>query len=166
MQNKNSSLLSGVALYNEGSDSHNGILYSYEIEKQLMNADLVVLPGCETGQVSDRSVASFAQSFIYANASALVVSLWHTQDEATKSIMIEFYERLADGLPKDVALRMAKLKYIKNNPNVFPGAWSTFIHIGNNNPVKILRNNGMTYYALLGLFAIIGIIIILLTKFK
>ena len=48
-----------------------------------LNADLVVLSACETGFgkfEKGNGIASLARAFMYAGASALVVSLWQVND--------------------------------------------------------------------------------------
>jgi CHAT domain-containing protein len=133
-------------VFTEVSDSlENNFLQAYEISKLKLNADLVILSACETGYgkfETGNGIASLARAFMYAGAPALVVSLWQVNDESTGKLMQLFYENLAKGLPKDEALRKAKLKYIaeaKNPMAAHPAFWSPFILIGDNAPVKIQR---------------------------
>jgi CHAT domain-containing protein len=73
-------------------------------------------------------VFGLKRAFILAGAKTLVMSLWKVPDEETKDLMIEFYKRMADGKGKSEALREAKLKIKKNNPNPF--YWGGFVAIG------------------------------------
>ena len=92
-------------------------MYAHEIYQLDLNADLVVLSACETGYGKfnqGEGVMSLARSFMYAGTPSLVVSLWQVNDQSTAIIMQLFYEKLEKGMPKDIALRQAKLEYLKN----------------------------------------------------
>jgi CHAT domain-containing protein len=55
-----------------------------------LNADLVTLSGCRTGQGQIRSgegVLSLARAFMEAGAHNVVMSLWKTDDEASLEFM-------------------------------------------------------------------------------
>jgi CHAT domain-containing protein/Flp pilus assembly protein TadD len=138
-------MLSSLAFTEDGDSVESNFLEAHEISKMELNADLVVLSACETGYgkfETGNGIASLARAFMYAGAPALVVSLWQVNDESTGKLMQLFYENLAKGLPKDEALRKAKLKYIaeaKNPMAAHPAFWSPFILIGDNAPVKIQR---------------------------
>jgi len=72
------------------------------------------------------------QTFAYAGAKSIVTSLWSVQDEQTKNLMLRFYRHLKKGLPKDEALRQAKLGYLaKCAPErAHPYYWAGFVGIG------------------------------------
>lgn len=112
-------------------------LYSYEILAQSFPADLVVLSACETGigkVVRGEGIMSLARAFSYAGARSLVTSLWNINDQSGQVLMEEFYRRLSAGLPKDEALRQAKLTYLQNAPDnarTHPKYWAAFIPTGN-----------------------------------
>ncbi|PHN03619.1 CHAT domain-containing protein [Flavilitoribacter nigricans] len=112
-------------------------LYSYEILAQSFPADLVVLSACETGVgkvVRGEGIMSLARAFSYAGARSLVTSLWNINDQSGQQLMAEFYRQLSAGLPKDEALRQAKLSYLENAPDnarTHPKYWAAFIPTGN-----------------------------------
>jgi CHAT domain-containing protein len=133
-------------------------LYGYEILAQSFPADLVVLSACETGLgkvVRGEGLMSLARAFSYAGARSLVTSLWNINDQSGQQLMAEFYKHLNEGLPKDEALRQAKLSYLANAPDnarAHPRYWAAFIPTGNMEPLK---NNwpwqwGVAAIALLG----------------
>ncbi|MCX5561719.1 CHAT domain-containing protein [Streptomyces sp. NBC_00038] len=100
-----------------------------------LHADLVVLSACETGQ--GRAVPSdflgLARGILAAGARAVLVTLWPVHDEATQSLMLDFYrdmtrQRDATGLV-DVAaaLAAAQRNASRNRP---PYDWAAFKLIG------------------------------------
>lgn len=77
---------------------------------------------------------SLARAFSYAGARSLVTSLWNINDQSGQALMAVFYQQLRKGLPKDEALRQAKLAYLKNAPDntrTHPRYWAAFVPTGN-----------------------------------
>jgi len=165
--NEKSPILSSLVLTENNDSSENNFLQAYEISKLKLAADLVVLSACETGYgrfEKGNGVASLARSFMYAGASSLVVSLWQVNDMATAEIMKLFYQYLNEGLPKDKALQQAKLAFIQSAEGLaaHPAFWSSFIQIGNTDPIPSLAaKNSYSWIAYTLLFIgtlLVGII--------
>lgn len=76
-----------------------------------LEAELVVLSACESGLGEARGGELFglARALLAAGARRVVQSLWPVDDEATRALMLAFYEALAGGLPPAAALRRAML---------------------------------------------------------
>lgn len=115
----------------EVADEHNdGILTGEEISAiSLGDVDLVVLSACETGlgAISDEGVFGLQRGLKLSGANCIVMSLWKVNDEATKELMIVFYEGLQCGLSKVEALREAQKK-IRETPGFeAPEYWAAFI---------------------------------------
>jgi len=53
-------------------------------------------------------VIGFTRGFLYSGARSIVSSLWKVDDQATRDLMVGFYERLPR-MKKDKALRDAQL---------------------------------------------------------
>ena len=107
----------------------------------LNNPELVVLSACESGageMQAGEGIISIAKSFIQSGAQSIATTLWNVNDEKTKELMTYFYENLKKDMPKDKALQVAKLTYLKLNKGEFanPLYWSAFIAIGNMTPIK------------------------------
>jgi CHAT domain-containing protein/tetratricopeptide (TPR) repeat protein len=156
-------MLSSLA-FTENKDSlEDNFLQAHEIAHLQLNADLVVLSACETGYgkfEQGEGVISLARSFMYAGTPSLVVSLWQVNDQSTSLIMSNFYQYIADGLPKDVALRKAKLDYLKiaKNIDAHPAFWSAFIQLGDTTSVKISRKGSYSVWGIgLGILALLAI---------
>ena len=148
--------LSSLAFTEDGDSVENNFWQAHEIAQADLQADLVVLSACETGfgkYEKGNGIASLARAFMYAGANSILVSLWQINDYATAKIMVDFYENLAEGLPKDMALRQSKQRYISEAKGHFahPAYWSSFVHIGDSQPIKIKKRMNRQWY-FVGLF--------------
>jgi CHAT domain-containing protein len=88
--------LSGLvlSLFDASGRPQDGILRLHDIHNLRLNADLVVLSACETAlgtQVRGEGLIGLARGFMYAGASRVVASLWKVEDQATASLMKQFY---------------------------------------------------------------------------
>lgn len=116
-------------------------LFVRDLYNLQINADLVTLSACESGVGElqrGEGIISMARAFAYAGAKSIVTTLWVADDAATKDLIVFFYKELEKGLPKDAALRNAKLWYLENGPEdkQDPFFWAGFIPIGDMSPLK------------------------------
>ena len=112
------------------SANDDGFLTAGEILKLKLNAELVVLSACDTGQgkVTGDGVIGLSRSLIVAGVPSTVVSLWAVPDVASSQLMTEFYRHLASNPDKAQALRQAMLTTMKQYPQ--PDNWAAFTLIG------------------------------------
>ncbi len=104
---------SGLVFYSGGNKEEDGFLRTVEIFNLKLNADLVVLSACQTGlgeMVRGEGIVGLTRAFMYAGTSSIIVSLWNVADKSTAMLMERFYSNLEQGLPKDEALKRAKLE--------------------------------------------------------
>jgi len=124
--------LSGLvfSLVDEQGRALNGFLRLREIYNLKLNADLVVLSGCQTAlgqEVSGEGLIGLTRGFMHAGAPRVVASLWSVNDQATANLMKLFYQRmLKDGLRPAAALRAAQIVMWKTEPNAVPYRWGAF----------------------------------------
>ncbi|MBD2338458.1 CHAT domain-containing protein [Calothrix sp. FACHB-156] len=113
------------------SATNNGLLTADEIINLPLNAELVVLSACSTGQgrISGDGVIGLSRSFISAGTESVLVSLWSVPDKATADLMTEFYSQLQQNNHKAQSLRNAMLKLVKEYPET-PKNWAAFTLIG------------------------------------
>jgi CHAT domain-containing protein len=154
-------MLSSLALTENLDSTQNNFLQAYEIASMELNANLIVLSACETGFgkfEQGEGIMSLARSFMYAGTPSLVVSLWSVNDQSTSIIMQDFYKNLIANMPKNEALRQAKLNYIQRATGVaaHPAFWSPFIQLGNEEAIVIQTKSSSIYW-----FIGIGSILIL-----
>ncbi|MBD2328718.1 CHAT domain-containing protein [Alkalinema sp. FACHB-956] len=117
-----------IALAPDGQD--NGFLSAAEIFNLQLNADLVVLSACDTGQgdITGDGVIGLSRSFIAAGAPSVIVSLWAVNDQSTSDLMQEFYRQLKQQPDKAQALRQAMLITKQRYPD--PSHWAAFTLVG------------------------------------
>jgi CHAT domain-containing protein len=142
VSNEVAPILSSLAFSEDYQTEEDNFLQAYEIAQLPLQASLVVLSACETGYgkfQQGEGVISLARSFMYAGVPSLVVSLWQVNDQATAIIMRLFYQNLAKGMTKSMALRTAKLSYIElfDGMAVHPALWSAFIQIGDSTAIEL-----------------------------
>ena len=109
-----------------------GILTASEISKlDLRGLDLVVLSACQTalGDVDNEGVYGLQRGFKKAGAKTILMSLDKVDDEATKLLMVEFYNNLMTGNSKYQSLKKAQqyLRLVDNGKYNKPEYWASFI---------------------------------------
>jgi tetratricopeptide (TPR) repeat protein len=125
--------LSGLvlSLVDEQGRPQDGFLPAAEIFNLNFSARLVVLSACQTGlgkTVRGEGLVGMVQSFLYAGASSVAVSLWSQQDRTTAELMKLMYRRLL-GRPKRApaaALRAAQLEMLNSGRWPSPYFWAGF----------------------------------------
>lgn len=131
---------------------HDTTLATYEIFDIPIQADLIILSACETGNgdlLRGEGIMSLSRGFYYAGSANIVTSLWPADDYATQTLMVAFNEHLKAGLPKDRALQQAKLDYLQSsdlrNLSTAPAFWANFILIGNQDALQLDAQSGNTW---------------------
>jgi CHAT domain-containing protein/Flp pilus assembly protein TadD len=124
----NKGIPTAIALAPTANDD--GLLTLAKIFDLKINADLVVLSACDTGQgiLSGDGVIGLSRSLISAGTPSVIVTLWTIPDIATSTLMTDFYQNLQSSPDKAVALRKAMLKTMKQYPE--PVNWAAFTLIG------------------------------------
>jgi CHAT domain-containing protein/tetratricopeptide (TPR) repeat protein len=128
--NDKNGILSSIALAPSGND--NGLLNAQDIFKfsTQLNAELVVMSACNTGQGSSSTdgIIGLSRSMIAIGVPSVIVSLWSVPDAPTADLMTEFHRQLKANPNKAQALRQAMLETMKTKPN--PVDWSAFTLMG------------------------------------
>lgn len=152
-----------VLMFAKNDQSENeGYLYAYELYNRTISAEMAVLSACETGYGKwsrGEGILSLNRAFVHAGCPSTVMSLWQIDDKASAELVSHFYTFLQKGLPKDKALRQAKLHYLQESESVFahPYYWAALVSAGNQKALGIYTNDlGFGKWMLIGGFVVIG----------
>jgi CHAT domain-containing protein/Tfp pilus assembly protein PilF len=118
----------------------NGVQYpiAKAAELGLSNTELLVLAACQTARITtdnDVGVSGLAYVWERAGARAVVATLWNVDDQTSSQLIPAFYTNLQGGMDKAAAMRQAKVKLIRSDPNLHPYSWAPFIMIGDAAPL-------------------------------
>ncbi len=127
-----SSLSSLVLSLVDRSGAHqDGFVMVPDIYDMTLNADVVVLSGCQTAlgkQVRGEGPIGLARAFMYAGVPRVVASLWQVDDLATAELMKRFYRgMLIDELPPAAALHAAQRDLAAGRRWASPYFWAPFV---------------------------------------
>jgi CHAT domain-containing protein len=128
---KGSGIPGAIALAPSGKDD--GLLTSSEILDLLrLNAELVVLSACDTGnsKITSDGIIGLSRSFFIAGVPSVISPLGMVDDTSTALLMTEFYRNLVRNPDKAQALRQAMLTMIKTDKYSSPYYWALFTLIG------------------------------------
>jgi CHAT domain-containing protein len=121
-------------------------LYFHELYQLDFPAEMVVLSACNTGigaMEKGEGLMSLSHALSFAGVRSSVYSLWEVPDKETAEIITRFYQLLAEGFDKSVALQLAKKEFLDANPSKqHPYFWAGFIINGNSSPIV----NGASRY--------------------
>ncbi len=121
-----------------------GWLTALDIFNLRLEASLVTLSACETGQHrigGGDELLGLTRSFLYAGASSLLLSYWQIPDAIAYDFIHDFYQQLAAGKRKATALRQAQLALLNRGREEqtstqhyqHPFIWASFFLMGSPN---------------------------------
>jgi CHAT domain-containing protein len=94
--------------------------------------ELLTLSACQTGIGDDRSALGLAGVAIKAGARSALATLWFINDEASATLVSEFYRELRNPkLSKAQALQHAQQKLLADRVYEHPAYWSPFLLLNN-----------------------------------
>lgn len=134
-------LSSAIYLAEDADTQHDGTVSAGEIliELPLSSAELVVLSACESSAGTPSTgdeVVSLTRSLITAGSASVISSLWQVDDQATESLMIDFYTAWQEeGKTKAEALREAQQTAMAAYET--PYYWGAFVLYGSPDAGKV-----------------------------
>ncbi|MEL6357580.1 MAG: CHAT domain-containing protein, partial [Bacteroidota bacterium] len=161
--NSNNPLYSKLVFSPVDDQDEDNFLNAMELYDMQLTAELAVLGACNTGYgeiQQGEGIMSISRAFAYAGCPSIVASLWNIPDESTAELTQRFFKALKAGLPKDEALRKAKLSYLNENPDrlTAPFFWAGIVHIGNADAIAMAPINGNNYGSWLWLLLGLGVV--------
>ncbi|HMQ46323.1 MAG TPA: CHAT domain-containing protein [Saprospiraceae bacterium] len=145
-------------------DQEESLLYVKDLYAHWLNAEMVVLSACETGAGSfqpGEGVIHLGRGFAHAGVRSTINSLWQINDARTAVLMLEFYKNLKAEMPKNSALRQAKIRYLAESSHeaAHPFYWASYLPYGDMKPL-VLQSVGRYYWWIGG-----GALVLLLIGF-
>lgn len=138
------SALATLALsrWDKDGEPIDGALRLFDITQLRLNADLVVLSGCDTmlgREIAGEGPIGLSQAFLRSGARSVLATLWQVSDSSTAILMREFYRQLLTNKREtSVALQLAQ-DYVRRQVRWSdPYYWAGFQLIS---MAKIDRNN-------------------------
>jgi CHAT domain-containing protein/TPR repeat protein len=126
-----------------GKSDEDGLLEAWEMMNLDLNADLVVLAGCETarGRVgTGEGMIGMSWALFVAGCPRTVVSQWKVEASSTTALMVEFHKRFKtryggrqSAVSTAEAMRQAALKVMRNPEYAHPFYWGGFVVVGDGN---------------------------------
>jgi len=110
-----------------------GWLRAREIQAMQLEAQLVVLSGCETGKGSfedGEGLVGMSWATLAAGAHGSLASAWRVEASSTTELMIAFHRNMLHGLSKAESLRMAELQVMHSDKYAHPFYWAAFVLMG------------------------------------
>ncbi len=146
-------------------------LYTYEIYNTNLSSNLTILTACETGKPTyqpGEGMISLAHAFNYAGSESILTTLWQVDEISTTQIVGYFYDFLSEGLPKDEALKKAKLKYLSTvkGRGAEPQYWAGLVLIGDQSPILLHSSSNVIWWFMAGILLIIAIVSIIFIERK
>jgi len=125
---------SGLVFAKSGKEDSNRLLLN-DIYNCNLSSELTLLTACESGRSGyhdGEGMVSLAHAFNYAGSKNIVTALWKIDEQSSSQITEYFINYLKKGKPTDVALRSAKLDYLRQAEGrlAHPGYWSGMILMG------------------------------------
>lgn len=117
--------------WRSGLKLHDSWLDVWDIMRLQLRARVVTLSGCETARTevtAGEEQIGLAPAFLYAGAQAVVAGLWPVDNEATRQLMLDFYQELQAGRQPASALQEAQIRLIAQG--LSPYFWAPFMAIG------------------------------------
>ncbi|MCB0795057.1 MAG: CHAT domain-containing protein [Flavobacteriales bacterium] len=154
-------------LNGSGNDADDGYLHAYELYELELNAELAVLSACETGAGDERGpegVQSLAYGFAFAGCPSLITTLWPVDEQVSNALLARFYRYLGEGMPKNRALRQAKLDHLKEAADELraPFYWAGLVLTGDTSPVELDRS--WPWWAWLACAAFLFVVLVLVRR--
>lgn len=130
-----------------------------ELYQMNFPSELVVLSACNTGigtLMPGEGLMSLSKALNLAGVKSTIYSLWEVPDRETSELMVDFYDQLQKGQPKNIALTLAKRNFLQSNPlKRHPIFWAGFVLNGKADAMQVSSSTGV-WIAGLGLTAFLA----------
>lgn len=88
---------------------------------------------------SVEGVYGLRRALVLAGSESQLISLWRVQDNATRDLMVEYYQHLLSGMGRSEASRQTQLVMLSKPETAHPYYWAAFINSGEWRPLSFQR---------------------------
>ena len=119
-----------------GRSEEDGMLAASEISRLALDADWVILSGCNTAAAETgadiRPLSGLARAFFAAGARRLIVSHWTVDSAATVDLMADLFDASGTANSRTVQQAMAKMRATRGalSYRAHPAFWGAFVIVG------------------------------------
>jgi CHAT domain-containing protein/tetratricopeptide (TPR) repeat protein len=161
-------LASSMDIMQSSDSTDGGVIFACELPNLELNADLVVLSGCNTARWSagGRNYG-FVRGLLTGGSSTVIGSLWQVDDESTAELMERFYTHLLTGVTTARALQLAKIDLIEAGFRD-PYYWGGFILVGKTATIDLRETPARSpdvIYSMLGAATATILLLLLFERF-
>ncbi len=144
-------------------------LHAFEIMQLKINAQLVVLSGCNTGYGvlrKNEGLISLTRSFLYTGVRTVAYTLWPVADASGAKITGSLYKKLRQRYRLDDALRDSKLEFLENADPVtaHPFYWAGYVVAGKADRL-VIRKHARLIISLASIITLL-MVFLFLKKFR
>ncbi len=153
-------LLSCLVMSAPDDTADDGKLHAFEIMQMKLNAQLVVLSGCNTGYGvlrKNEGLISLTRSFLYTGVRTVAYTLWPVADASGARISSSLFRKLKQLNRLDDALRDSKLEFLEDaDPlTAHPFYWAGYVVAGKANPLVIYNYKPWLVFSLISVLTIV-----------
>lgn len=125
----------------KGDTLEDGMLNASELINMDLHAEMAVLSACNTGSGKMRKgegIMSLSRDFFYAGVPGIIMTAWAVEDRAGVKLMEYFYKYIAQGKPRNEALRLSKIEYLETCDKLssHPHYWAAYMNVGDISPLE------------------------------
>ncbi|MGD1844690.1 MAG: CHAT domain-containing protein [Salibacteraceae bacterium] len=143
---------------------HDGMLHAHELMAWPLSAGLLVLPngmdpmGQQSGQTG---WSQLARSLAFSGTPSLLTGLWRLDDPACSEVTGHYYDALAEGFAKDIALQKGQLNYLAKASidAAHPYFWAGLIQSGELRSLEVSRGSEGDLIQVFGIMLIVVLVI-------
>lgn len=125
-----------LVLTHPDPNGRSGTLDPGDIYRLRLNADVVALTACNSGQgqvIDGEGIAGMTRAFMHAGADNVAVTLWSVESRSTKYLSVGMFSYLSDTRSLALALRRSKLDLIDGRHGELfrhPRYWASLVSFG------------------------------------
>ena len=128
------------------------LFYLKDMYANPIHLDLAVFSACQSAigkEIKGEAPLSMARGLAYAGVRSFITTQWLVNTDKNADFYPSFYDAIAKGVPKDIALQQAKQHFINQaDGNNDPYFWANTILIGNTQPIDFLSDSSHTRWYL------------------